>query len=42
MEPMQLTRRGFLHLTAGVSAGALLAACVPAVAPQGVGVLCNP
>ena len=34
---MQLTRRSFLQLTAGVSAGAILTACAPAVAPGGNG-----
>jgi multiple sugar transport system substrate-binding protein len=34
MESMQLTRRGFLRLTAGLSAGALVAACAPAITPQ--------
>lgn len=35
MNSVPLTRRGFLHLTAGLGAGALMAACAPAVAPQG-------
>jgi multiple sugar transport system substrate-binding protein len=35
MDSMHLTRRSFLRLTAGLSAGALLVGCAPAVAPQG-------
>jgi len=33
----QLTRRQFVRLSAGVAATTLMAACVPAVAPQGAG-----